>query len=209
MPPGPAFGWLCVLHSVTDIAIRAAQIRASQVLPTRPTVVSSELSLRKSRADGCQLKGQLASDAKATHESKTSPINGAFSADPSVNICLPHLDEQQIAPTVLPSRPGMKNATVQYSMTADSSTSTEPGLKTPPPDVTASHTPLPGGASPREITLDSTFIPTGIEPQGREIESSLLLDYEVCFYSILPASSLLTFVSPAMLPSISIYNKPL
>ncbi|KAF9239410.1 ABC1-domain-containing protein [Melanogaster broomeanus] len=33
MPPGPAFGWLCVAHSVVDIAIRAAQIRNARVIP--------------------------------------------------------------------------------------------------------------------------------------------------------------------------------
>lgn len=32
MPPGPVFGWLCVAHSVANIALRAAQLRASQVL---------------------------------------------------------------------------------------------------------------------------------------------------------------------------------
>ena len=198
MPPGPAFGWLCVLCSVTDIAVRAAQIRATQVLPTRPTVVASEFSLRKSRADGRQLKAQLASDAQATHEPKTSRTNDAFSADPSVNIYLSHLDKQPVAPAVLPSRSGKKNATVQCSMTANSSISTEPGLETPPHDVATSHALLPEDASPREITLDSTSIPIGIESQGHEIESSLPLDYDVCFYPILPASSLLTFVSPAI-----------
>ncbi|KAI5983910.1 ABC1-domain-containing protein [Pisolithus albus] len=32
MPPGPVFGWLCVAHSVVDIALRAAQIRSGQRL---------------------------------------------------------------------------------------------------------------------------------------------------------------------------------
>ncbi|KAI6118022.1 ABC1-domain-containing protein [Pisolithus sp. B1] len=32
MPPGPVFGWLCVAHSVVDIALRAAQIRSGQGL---------------------------------------------------------------------------------------------------------------------------------------------------------------------------------
>ncbi|KIK95697.1 hypothetical protein PAXRUDRAFT_826752 [Paxillus rubicundulus Ve08.2h10] len=40
MPPGPAFGWLCVAHSVVDIAIRAAQIRSAQAVP-KPVVYKS------------------------------------------------------------------------------------------------------------------------------------------------------------------------
>ncbi|KIJ18135.1 hypothetical protein PAXINDRAFT_9222 [Paxillus involutus ATCC 200175] len=40
MPPGPAFGWLCVAHSVVDIAIRAAQIRSVQAVP-KPVVYKS------------------------------------------------------------------------------------------------------------------------------------------------------------------------
>lgn len=34
MPPGPAYGWLCVAHSVTDILGKAAQIRAAQLEKT-------------------------------------------------------------------------------------------------------------------------------------------------------------------------------
>lgn len=33
MPPAPAFGWLCVVHTIADIAFRAAQIRSVQALP--------------------------------------------------------------------------------------------------------------------------------------------------------------------------------
>lgn len=37
-PPGPVLGWLCVAHSVVDIAFRAAHISYGQVLP-RSTVL--------------------------------------------------------------------------------------------------------------------------------------------------------------------------
>lgn len=37
MPPSPAFGWLCVVHTIADIAFRAAQIRSAQVLPRSPS----------------------------------------------------------------------------------------------------------------------------------------------------------------------------
>ena len=33
MPPTLAFGWLCVVHTIADIAFRAAQIRSVQALP--------------------------------------------------------------------------------------------------------------------------------------------------------------------------------
>lgn len=36
-PPGPVLGWLCVAHSVVDIAFRAAHISCGQVLP-RPSI---------------------------------------------------------------------------------------------------------------------------------------------------------------------------
>jgi len=35
-PPGPVLGWLCVAHSVVDIALRAAHISCGQVLPRPP-----------------------------------------------------------------------------------------------------------------------------------------------------------------------------
>ncbi|KAF8438520.1 ABC1 family-domain-containing protein [Boletus edulis BED1] len=36
MPPG-AFGWLCVVHTIADIAFRAAQIRVAQAIPKSPS----------------------------------------------------------------------------------------------------------------------------------------------------------------------------
>ncbi|KAI9453811.1 ABC1-domain-containing protein [Boletus coccyginus] len=37
MPPSPAVGWLCVVHTIADIAFRAAQIRSAQALPKSPS----------------------------------------------------------------------------------------------------------------------------------------------------------------------------
>lgn len=185
MPPGPTFGWLCVLHSVTDIAVRAAQIRASQVLPTRP-VVSPEFSFRKNKAEERQLKEQLATDAQATYEPQ---ILRAFSIDPPLNTCLSHLDEQQVAPTLLSSRSGEQNASGQSSMTTYPPNFTEPILDTPLPDdpkLAASHTPFLvessfKNASSREITLDSLSLLPGTEAQRHDIEISLPVDNEVRF----------------------------
>jgi hypothetical protein len=46
MPPGPAYNWLCVLHSTAEILSHAARHRATQIVP-RST--SSPLNSRKRR----------------------------------------------------------------------------------------------------------------------------------------------------------------
>ena len=46
MPPGPAYNWLCVLHSTAEILSHAARHRAAQIVP-RST--SSPLNSRKRR----------------------------------------------------------------------------------------------------------------------------------------------------------------
>ncbi|KAN0080090.1 ABC1 family domain containing protein [Tylopilus felleus] len=51
MPPSPAFGWLCVAHSIADIAFRAAQIRSAQALPKSPNHISSDTA-RESTSHG-------------------------------------------------------------------------------------------------------------------------------------------------------------
>ncbi|KAF8841045.1 hypothetical protein BDN67DRAFT_576743 [Paxillus ammoniavirescens] len=56
MPPGPAFGWLCVAHSVVDIAIRAAQIRSVQAVP-KP--VAYKLSATRTGNDASEEMTQL------------------------------------------------------------------------------------------------------------------------------------------------------
>ena len=48
MPPGPAYNWLCVLHSTAEILSHAARYRASQIVP-RSTSSSSPLNSRKRR----------------------------------------------------------------------------------------------------------------------------------------------------------------
>ena len=46
MPPGPAYNWLCVLHSTAEILSHVARYRATQIAP-RST--SSPLNSRKRR----------------------------------------------------------------------------------------------------------------------------------------------------------------
>ncbi|KAG2048581.1 ABC1-domain-containing protein [Suillus hirtellus] len=188
MPPGPAFGWLCVLHSVTDIAVRAAQIRASQVFPVRP-VVSPEFSLRKSKTEEHQLTSQLAGDAQANHDSPRPRTNHAFSTNPSIdNTCLSHPEERQEKATPLPPRFEEDIQSEQFSRTTYTSLSTEPTLKPQlpsNPSLTVTSTPLEvegslKTASSSEVTFDSgpPSIPTRFESLRREIESPVPLDLE-------------------------------
>ena len=44
MPPGPAYNWLCVLHSTAEILSHAARHRAAQIVPKS---TSSPLNSRK------------------------------------------------------------------------------------------------------------------------------------------------------------------
>ena len=46
MPPGPAYNWLCVLHSISEILSHAARYRATQIAPR---FTSSPLNSRKRR----------------------------------------------------------------------------------------------------------------------------------------------------------------
>lgn len=190
MPSGPAFGWLCVLHSVTDIAVRAAQIRASQVFPVRP-VVSPEFSLRKSKTEEHQLTSQLAGDAQADHDSPRPRTNHAFSTNPPINnTCLSHPEERQEKTTPLPPRFEEDIQSEQFSCTTHISLSTEPILKPQlPSDHSLAVTSIPleveGSlkiASSSEVTFDSgpPSIPTRFESLRREIESPVPLDLEVC-----------------------------
>ena len=49
MPPGPAYNWFCVAHSVFDILSHAAQIRATQVNRTGGAVAASLPSRKRKR----------------------------------------------------------------------------------------------------------------------------------------------------------------
>ena len=56
MPPARAFGWLCVVHTVADIAFRAAQIRSVQALPKS----SSQIPPTANRSHGGPTSSQSA-----------------------------------------------------------------------------------------------------------------------------------------------------
>lgn len=180
MPPGPAFGWLCVLHSVTDIAVRAAQIRASQVLPVRP-VVSPEFSLRKSKAEEHQLTSELTGDAQANHDSPKPCTNHAFSTNSPTNNT--YLSERQEALAPLPAQFEEVIPSERVPPTTCIFLSAEPSLKRQLPDDPSPTVPsIPFEAesslkiaSCSKVTFDSgpLSISTGFESPRRETESSL------------------------------------
>ncbi|KAG2034193.1 ABC1 family-domain-containing protein [Suillus americanus] len=186
MPPGPTFGWICVLHSVTNIAVRAAQIRASQVLPARP-VVSPEFSLSKSKAEEHQLIPQLAGDAQANHDSPKPHADHAFSANPPINNTY-HPEERREELTSLPPQFEEDTLSEQFSPATYIPLSTKPILEPQlphDPSFVSSSIPLEadtslGIASSSEVTFDSgpPSIPTEFDSLRREIESSVPLDLE-------------------------------
>jgi hypothetical protein len=212
MTPGPAFGWLCVLHSVTDIAVRAAQIRASQVLPARP-VVSPEFSSRKSKAEEHRPTPQLAGDAQANHDFPKPRTNHAFSSNPPINnTYLSHPEERREGLTPLPPRFEEDIPSEQSSPTSYVPLSTKFTLEpqTPhDPSSAVSFIPFEAEsslkiASPSKVTFDSDplSIPTESESLRREIESSVLPDLEVC----LPCHFCPPLTHFNVLPSHSIQN---
>lgn len=63
MPPSSAFGWLYVVHSVADIAFRAAQIRSAQALRASQTAA---------KENGSSIRTDTHS-ASERYEKSTSP----------------------------------------------------------------------------------------------------------------------------------------
>ncbi|KAI6003186.1 ABC1-domain-containing protein [Pisolithus orientalis] len=68
MPPGPVFGWLCVAHSVVDIALRAAQIRSGQGLLKPTTVTKSHVPKDTLGRDRAKLQESLPSSLLRVEE---------------------------------------------------------------------------------------------------------------------------------------------
>ncbi|OJA12784.1 hypothetical protein AZE42_12464 [Rhizopogon vesiculosus] len=188
MPPGPAFGWLCILHSVSDIVVGAAQIRSSQVLPARH-VVSLEFHLHKSSAEEGSLKTQFAGDAQSMHDPQKSPTNDTFSTDPPVSISLSYLDEPQVTPMLLHSRSIEQVPSEQSSMVALFSISTGHVLDPPLPDdpkLPVTHAALLlessfENVSSLELSLDSAPIPSVTKALGHKIDNSVPVYYEWYF----------------------------
>ncbi|OBZ74946.1 Protein ABC1, mitochondrial [Grifola frondosa] len=75
MPPGPAYNWLCVAHSVLDILSNAAQIRAAQISRTGETVSVANSTFRYRKRDHAL--------APKTRDEHVSPGNASnYSASP-------------------------------------------------------------------------------------------------------------------------------
>jgi aarF domain-containing kinase len=69
MPPAPAFGWLCVVHAIADIAFRAAQIRSVRALPKSSSQIPPTAITRENRSHGGPTRPHSAeTDARASLE---------------------------------------------------------------------------------------------------------------------------------------------
>ena len=66
MPPGPAYNWLCVLHSISEILSHAARYRATQIAPR---FTSSPLNSRKRRRTEETVDIQVGVDLARTEKS--------------------------------------------------------------------------------------------------------------------------------------------
>src|ERR1700709_1435409 len=100
--------------------------------------------------------------------------------NPLVNVRLFHIDEQQVAPTSLPSQSEQQHASEQCSTAVESLIPDDPKLA--PSDILHSLETSVRNASSRENMLGSAPMPSGTEDQSHEIESSAPLDYEVRFF---------------------------
>ena len=69
MPPGPAYNWLCVLHSISEILSHAARYRATQIAPR---FTSSPLNSRKRRRTEETVDIQVGVDLQVARTEKSS-----------------------------------------------------------------------------------------------------------------------------------------
>ena len=54
MPPGPAYNWFCVVHSVAEILAHAARYRAAQISPS--SLSTAHASVTRKKPPGDELK---------------------------------------------------------------------------------------------------------------------------------------------------------
>ena len=54
MPPGPAYNWLCVVHSVAEILAHAGRYRAAQITPS--SLSAGHASVTRKKRPGDELK---------------------------------------------------------------------------------------------------------------------------------------------------------
>ena len=69
MPPGPAYNWLCVLHSISEILSHAARYRATQIAPR---FTSSPINSRKRRRTEETVDIQVGVDLQVARTEKSS-----------------------------------------------------------------------------------------------------------------------------------------
>lgn len=119
MPPGPAYNWLCVLHSVGDVLYHAAQIRATQVAPRAVTAVKRA---RQTTTDAAR-----EFEAAELGQQRPQPISLEESAQESL--------KSSAAPFVIP--PGPKVVTSIHFRTEDKPSNVQAVPEPPLPDISA------------------------------------------------------------------------
>ena len=69
MPPGPAYNWLCVVHSVAEILAHAARYRAAQLSPSSLSTAHASVTRKKRPGD----------ELKASEKEKIKPVDAFLS----------------------------------------------------------------------------------------------------------------------------------
>lgn len=159
MPPGPAYNWLCALHSVGDVLYNAAHIRASQLAPrgvsatvrvvkrTHPTAESASVSASASREfEAAELAQQLPINPSADNRPEARVVARAAPfvvlpgpRDNSGVQFLPKAAPVADAPTILEkpfldvSEPKQTPATRQDAKIGALDASLSAGFASPPP----------------------------------------------------------------------------
>lgn len=150
MPPGPAYNWLCVLHSVGDVLYHAAHIRASQVAPR------AVIAVRRTTVHG-------APEVKANWEFEAAEL-----AQQRAKFVQPDLQENipkkaQDTPFVVPPGPKVESS-IQFRKDikpnqAEETKASSPEVVLPPAPATPSPvTPLAQDSAPIAQTTVSPLV---------------------------------------------------
>ncbi|KAI0717669.1 ABC1 family-domain-containing protein [Cerioporus squamosus] len=137
MPPGPAYNWLCVAHSLYDILAHAAQIRAAQLARAGRAVrpAADQLSRKRKRDEVSASDAQLSATATPRDElrpTSAEPPVAAVSKGTSPDVLEPSRATAFQASTVTQDVPAPSPAPPSY-VPADAPSVTAQVESVPPP----------------------------------------------------------------------------
>jgi aarF domain-containing kinase len=122
MPPGPAYNWLCVLHTAADIAHHAASIRASQLAPT--AAMASALKRAPTHSvSAAELREFETAEFSSQHVDAATTLNPAAKEQPAAR------------PFIVP--PGPRVKTVMRLKPTPAPCAPPPNVPDAPPPVKA------------------------------------------------------------------------